>query len=473
MSNLDLSYTSAFNLAKMIKSKRLSPVELIDNTLKRIEEINPKLNAFCFVYPDEALINARAAEDAIINGDTVGPLHGVPIAIKDLTPTRGKRTTMGSYVKENWIPEFDAIVVERLIQAGAIMVGKTTTSEFACALRSGSPLWGITRNPWDTECTPGFSSAGSAVAVATGCVPIAEGSDAGGSVRNPAAYCGLVGLKPSFGRIPFEILPSQLDQTCHFGPLSRTVDDAALFLSVTQGPDTRDLQAFIPSIDIQVPILDEVQGLHIAFSPDLGYAAVHHDVSRNLLTAVDALKERGAVVEEISLNLTKEVSEVDAIHWDVYAALLLEGEIENLDEWRSKLDPLFVESVERGLRIRAIDLKRCEIVATRMWNTIRQVFERYDVLLCPSALTPAMKLDGSLEDFGFEDENGRYHARSLSGPFNLIGRCPALQVPCGFSADGLPTGAQIIGQRYDDLCVLKVGKALEQVFSWPSVRPPI
>ncbi|HEX6092539.1 MAG TPA: amidase, partial [Dongiaceae bacterium] len=196
MADLDLCYTPATELAARIRDRKLSPVELMKNTLARIEAVNPKLNCFCFVYPEEALAKARAAEQAVMEGRILGPLHGVPIAIKDLTPTKGKRTTLGSYTHENWVPDRNAVIVDRLDAAGAIMVGKTTTPEFAYSSFTESPLWGITRNPWDPGKTPGGSSGGSGAAVGSGCVPLAEGTDMGGSVRIPAAWCGIVGLKP-------------------------------------------------------------------------------------------------------------------------------------------------------------------------------------------------------------------------------------------------------------------------------------
>ena len=473
MLDLDLCFRPAVELARMIRGKEVSPVEVMENCLARIDEVDATLNAFCFTYPEEALRKARAAEAAVASGGTLGPLHGVPVAIKDLTPTKGKRTTMGSRIYEHWVPDTDAIVVERLLAAGAIMVGKTTTPEFASVLRSSSPLWGVTRNPWDPERTPGFSSAGSAVAVATGCVPLAEGSDAGGSVRNPAAYCAIVGLKPSFGRIPFEILPSQLDQTGHFGPLARTVDDAALFLAVTQGPDDRDMQAFMPAAEISLPLSDDVSGLRLAFSADLGYAYVDPEVAANVRAAADALAERGASVEDVDLKLSKEISEVDGVHWDVYLALIVGEAVDDLDAWRDRLDPLLLASVERGLEVKAVDLKRCEFVATDLWKTLRPVFAEYDAILCPMALTPPMTLDFSFDDFNYEDSDGKYHARSLAGPFNLISRCPSLQVPSGFTADGLPTGFQIVGRPYDDPTALRIGKALEGALRWTDRRPPI
>ena len=247
--DIDLSFTPATELARRIRSRDLSPLEVVKASLARIEEVNPRLNCFCFVYPDEAIDLARDAERALEGNGAVGPLHGVPIAIKDLTPTKGKRTTMGSYAFEHWVPDKSALLVERLQAAGAIMVGKTTTPEFAYSSFTDSPLWGVTRNPWNPERTPGGSSGGSGAAVASGCVPLAEGTDMGGSVRIPAAWCGLVGLKPSFGRIPLDFLPTQFDTIQHFGPLARTVDDARLFLSVAQGPDELDVMSLAPPID--------------------------------------------------------------------------------------------------------------------------------------------------------------------------------------------------------------------------------
>ena len=236
MIDLELCYMPAIELARRIRDRELSPVEVVENSLGRIEAVNDTLNCFCFVFPDEAMEHAKVAEARALRGEPLGPLHGVPIAIKDFTPTKGKTTTMGSRVYEHWVPEDDAQIVKDLIAAGAIMVGKTTTPEFAHAGFTHSPLWGVTRNPWNPGRTPGGSSGGSGAAVASGCVPLAEGSDMGGSVRGPAACCGLVGLKPSLGRIPMTILPSVFDNISHFGPLARTIDDAALFLAATQGP---------------------------------------------------------------------------------------------------------------------------------------------------------------------------------------------------------------------------------------------
>ena len=442
---------------------------VVENCLARIDEINPALNCFCFVYPDEALTRAHEAEQAVATGASLGPLHGVPIAIKDLTPTKGKRTTMGSYIREHWVPDHDAIIVERLLGAGAILVGKTTTPEFAHTFVTESPLWGVTRNPWNPDHTPGGSSGGGAAAVATGCVPLAEGSDMGGSIRTPASFCGLVGLKPSFGRIPFEIFPSVFDQTCHFGPLARTVDDAALFLSVTQGPDERDPQSFAGPLVLDVPVSRDVSGLKLAFSPDLGYCVVDSEVEANARQAIESLRQAGAEVAEIDAGFTQDFEQAGWAHWDVYYAALLG---DHLAQWRDRMDPRLVGMVEAGLSMSAVDHKKLEFAQTRLWQRLRPILASYDALLCPTTALPAPRLDASGADFGRTDADGRYHGLELTFPFNLASRCPALSVPTGFTANGLPTALQIVGRRHDDTGVLRIGAALENGLAWTEARPP-
>ena len=294
MSDLDLAYASATKLAGMIRDRQLSSVEAVGNALARIDEVNQALNCFCFIYGEEALTLARAADRRLARGAPDGPLHGVPIAIKDFTPMKGKRTTQGSLILEHWVPDKDPIIVARLRAAGAIVIGKTTTPEFAHSGFTESALWGLTRNPWDLSRTPGGSSGGSAAAVSAGCVPIAEGTDMGGSVRIPAAYCGLVGLKPSLGRIPMDIIPSVFDNISHFGPLARTVGDAALFLEVTHGPDERDIMSNPCRIDNFSDVAKGVEGLRIAFSPDLGYYAIEPDIAEKTRDACAMLRDLGA-----------------------------------------------------------------------------------------------------------------------------------------------------------------------------------
>ena len=470
MSNLDLAYTPAVELARLIRERALSPVDVVENSLRRIDEVNPSLNCFCAVYPEEALARARDAERAVMASEPLGPLHGVPVAIKDFTPTKGKRTTRGSLAFEDWVPEDDAIVVERLLCAGAIMIGKTTTPEFAASRFTRSPLLGTTRNPWNPERTSGGSSGGSAVAVASGCVPLAEGSDMGGSIRSPASYCGLVGLKPSFGRIPFEILPSVFDQTCHFGPLARTIDDAALFLDVTKGPDDRDIQSFIPPLRIPIPVPADVRGMRLAFSPDLGYATVDPEVDANARAALERLQGLGAEVDEVDPAIPVDAVLAGSLNWAAYTAAMWEG---LLPRWRDKMTPSVLRRIDNGLAAGGVELKRTEFARTQLWQRLRPIFQRYDALLCPTTITPVPSADPTEGDVDTIDEHGRYHGVELTFPFNLVGPCPAISVPSGFFADGLPTGLQIVGRVHDEVTVLTIGAALEAALEWRAHRPPI
>jgi Asp-tRNA(Asn)/Glu-tRNA(Gln) amidotransferase A subunit family amidase len=463
----NLSFTSALDLAKLISDRQVSPVEVIEASLERIERLNPILNCFCFVYPEEAMERARAAEKALQSGKPIGALHGVPIAIKDLTPTRGKRTTKGSFIHEHDVPEHDAVIVERLLAAGAIMVGKTTTPEYAHTFVTQSPLWGVTRNPWNLDHIPGGSSGGSAVAVATGCVALAEGSDMGGSVRTPASFSGIVGLKPSFGRIPFDILPSQFDQTCHFGPLARSVDDAALFLSVTQGPDDRDIQSQASPSQVLIPALVALEGKRIAFSRGLGYCTVDAEVEKNFLAAIEILRNNGAIVEEVDPGFSPLYEASGWSHWDAYFAAMLG---EQLAEWREKMDPALVEFIESGQKLSAMELKKIEFIRTELWQKLRPILAQFDVLMCPTTALPAPRIGET--EFGQIDEQGQFHGLELTFPFNLVGQCPALALPSGFTSRGLPTSVQIVGRRYDDVTVLGIGAALEKLLP-PLAHPPM
>lgn len=460
----------ATDIAASIRRKDLSPVEVVSNSLQRIDEVNPALNCFCFVFAEEAMGRARAAEDAVMRGDALGPLHGVPVAIKDFTPTRGKRTTLGSFAFADWVPNHDALVVERLREAGAIMVGKTTTPEFAHSSFTHSPLWGITRNPWNTAKTPGGSSGGSAAAVAAGCVPLAEGTDMGGSVRIPASFSGIVGFKPSLGRIPMDILPTVFDTISHFGPLTRTVADAALFMSVASGPADRDIMSLAPRIDFDVPPPTNVEGLRFALSIDLGYMAVDAQVEACVRQAATALVEAGAVIEEIDLGWTKQATLDWLRYWEVYLAAFF---ADKLETDRERLDPNVVALLEAGLAMDAVSFKRLEIARTEQWLQLAEVFREHDALLCPTMAQPAVDADGSDADFDWIDDDGRYRGLDLTCPFNSVGQCPALTVPAGFTAEGLPIGLQIVTNRFDDPLALRIGAALEAVRPWAHRRPDL
>lgn len=452
-----INHLSALEMQAGYRNQHLSPVAVIEAALKRIETVNPILNCFCDLYDAESRQAAREAEARLGEPD-LPPLFGVPVAIKDLTPIAGKRTTAGSKIFAQRIAESDAVIVERLRAAGAILIGKTTTPEFAFSGFTQSPLFGITRNPWNPERTPGGSSGGSAAAVASGCVPLAEGSDMGGSIRIPSAFCGLVGLKPSFGRIPFDYLPSLLDTLSHLGPLARTVGDAALFLEVCQGPDPRDISSLPGQADLG-PLEDGVAGMRLALSPDLGFFAIEDSVARNLEATAERYRELGAVVELIDLPLGEELIEA----WNDLWAVFMEGFFGNyLEAHRHEMDPDVVSLIEQGRRLSAARLKAIEILRSDLWRLLADRLAGFDALLCPTCRVPAPDARLRDGDFRGQDEAGGFLGMDLTAIFNLVSACPVVSVPSGLSDEGLPTGMQIVGHRFQDGRVLQIARALER-----------
>ena len=469
MTDRELAFASAVDLGRIIATRTVSPVEVVSNALSRIDEVNPKLNCFCFIWRDEALEAAHSAARAVARGEPLGPLHGVPIALKDTTPTAGHRTTLGSYTHENWIPDRDAYIVGALRRAGAIIIGKTTTPEFAHTLVTDSPLWGVTRNPWNLERTPGGSSGGSAAAVAAGCVPLAEGTDMGGSVRIPAAWCGIVGLKPGLGRIPMDTLPGLFDLMSHHGPLARTVDDVRLFLQATQGPDDADILSIPCPLDLESPVSASVEGLRLALSIDLGLWAVDPTVAAAVRAAATALRAAGAVVEEVEVSVTRKDEDVWGDLWSVFMATYY-GHL--VEPYAAKMDPEVLRLIVRGNKLSAVQLKQLELERTALWRRLAAVFASHDALLCPTMSTgpsPAAKADRPKN----HPADGRYHAADMTGVFNLVAPCPALSVPCGWDTEGLPIGLQVVGRRWREDMVLRIGRAVEVAIPDALRRPPI
>ena len=470
MSDLELCYTSALEIASRIAARDISPVEVVSNALARIEETHQAINAFSAVFPDRAMAEARRAEAAVVNGETLGPLHGVPIAIKDLTPTEGMATTLGSRVFKDRLGECDAVVVARLLAAGAIILGKTNTPEFAYSGFTRNELYGETRNPWSLDHTPGGSSGGSAAAVAAGCVPIAEGSDGGGSVREPAACCGITGLKPSFGRIPFDIFPTQFSTVFHFGPLTRTTADAALFLDVTCGPDAADIQSLAPKLAVPVPPPDDVAGLKIALNINFGLFYVDPEIEANLRAAAEVLQGMGAVVEEVDLKFDRAAMKACEADLGALAANLQGG---LLAENRHLMTEQAAAIIEGGATYSGTQVKAFEIERTKVWRALAPVLACHDALLCPTQAGPAPLNSQSEADFNWTDNDGRYHGHFMSQYFNFVSQVPAFAVPSGFTASGLPTSMQIVGRRFDDNMVLRIGAALQSALCWPRHRPPL
>ena len=470
MSYSDLAYMPATEMARLIRRKELSPVDLVQAVLGRIDEVDPALNCFCFTFPEEALEKARAAEAAVMAGGDLDPLHGVPFAIKDVTPTRGKRTTMGSYVYENWVPDHDAVIVQRMDAAGGIMVGKTTTPEFAHSNFCHSPLWGVTRNPWNLARTPGGSSGGARRPrwrLAACRSPRARTWAARSAFRRPIAASSATS-RPS-GASPWTCCPAPSTPSRTSGRWP-TVDDAALMLGVTQGPHDCDIFSLTPALETPLALDGDLRGRRLAFSLDLGFFAIDDEVAANARAAAEALADAGAEIVEVGLEWTRETAEALWSMWDVFMAAYFG---QHLEAWRDKMDPRVVEQIEAGRAASAVDYKRLEYVRTRVWRDLAGLFETHDALLCPTATTHAPAAEAVDSDFFFEDDQGRFHGLDATGVFNLVAPCPALSVPSGFTADGLPTSLQIVGRRHDDVGALNIGKALERQRPWSDRRPPL
>jgi len=467
-------------LARRIAARELSPVEAVDASLARIAEVQPVLR--CFTgdslerWADDARRRARDAADAVVRGSPLGALHGVPVAIKETTPIAGHPHTSGSLTQRDVIATRDGAVVPSLRAAGAIVVGVTTSPEFAHHSITDSPLWGATGNPWAPALTPGGSSGGSAAAVASGCVRLAEGSDMGGSVRIPASWCGIVGLKPGIGRIPMDALPGLYDSLSHHGPLARSVDDARRFLAVTQGPDEADVMSLTTPLDLDGPSPSDVRGWRLALSVDLGGWWVDPEIRAAVERAAGLLEAAGAVVEPVDLQLTPDDEWVWIQLWGVfmsgYYGDLLAGH-------RAELDPDVVRLIELGDSLSATQVKRLELQRTDLWHRVRRALDGRRALLCPTmAARPesARKADRRPPP---REREGRWFSSEMTGLFNLVAPCPALSVPCGFHAADpaagigeLPIGLQVVGRRWREDEVLRIGRAVELALPEVTARRP-
>ena len=468
MSEADLRYAPATQLASLIRAKKLSPVELTRAVLERIERLNPVVNAFCTVTADAALDAARAAEHAIIRGEPLGPLHGIPFSIKDLHFTRGVRTMSGSFIFVDRVPDVDPPFVRRLKDAGGIMVGKTTTPEFGWKAIGDSPLTGITRNPWNTAVTTGGSSAGAGAAAAAGLGPLHQGSDGAGSIRIPSGFCGIYGLKPTYGRVPTWPV-SNTDYTSHVGPMTRTVADAALMLSVMAGPDEWDRTSLEGTPQDYVGALARgVGGLRVAFSPDLGGLAVDAEVATVVREAAHVFDGLGCVVEEVKPGFADSHDLIRCM-WSAHEAGIY---AQYLPRWRDRMDPGLVACIEDGLRYSMVEYVEARGRKFAFWDSVRPLFEKYDLLLTPTISVAAFPV-GRLNPADWPQHPWDWLGwASFSYPFNFTGQ-PAASVPAGFTQAGLPVGLQIVGRRFADLTVLQASAAFEAARPWGERRPAL
>lgn len=449
---------TARQMAEGISKGEFSAEDLIRASIARAHEINPQFNAFCQIDDEGALAKARSADLALRNGETVGPLHGVPIAVKDLTPTKGHLTSCGSWTLGDWVPDHSALCIERLEKAGAIIVGKTTTPEFAFSAFTQSPRWGVTRNPWDPTRTSGGSSGGSGVAVATGCVPFAEGTDMGGSIRIPASCCGIVGFKPSQGRIPMTILPTVFDNISHFGPLARSVDDATAFMEIASGGSDQDIMSQTTPFKMLKSHRKPLSKRKFAYSVDQGYYSIEDGVFERFAGILDALKAQGATVEPVDLQWSREINDKWYDYWCVYMATFF-GHV--VDRFEAQMDPNVLAGIRHGKTISGVEFKSIELLRTSLWKDMANVFARYDFFLTPTCAITAPLASQDDTDFIRTLDNGLYGGFEMTCVFNLLSACPALSLPIGRSGAGMPVGMQIVGKRFMDEQVLAVSEMIE------------
>ena len=468
MSDDAICFRSALDLAADIRSKTLSPVEVTQAVLQRIETLDEQLNAYCTSLAEQALEHARQAENAQMKGEFWGPLHGVPYSIKDLMDTKGIRTMYGSYAFEHYVPDHDTPAVERMNRAGAIAVGKTTTPEFGWKALTECPLTGASYNPWNLDYNPGGSSGGAAAAVAAGMGPLALGSDGGGSIRIPASFCGIFGLKPSYGRVP--VAQPNPHNHVHEGPMTRTVADAALMLGIIAGPDDRDPYSLEAAPADYLHQLDVgIEGLKVGWSKDLGFVTqLDSEVASACEQAAQAFSELGCIVEEASLDL----SGIDEIATNNWRSVMATRVFQQLPDYIDKLDP--------GLRACAVDGVRCmaaDYLADkfRLYDYYRKIttfFAEFDLLLSPTvACLPVA--NGLLLPSDYPNHAWNWlDWAPYSSPFNLCHN-PAASVPVGFSSSGLPIGLQIVGPRHQDLRALQAARSFEILRPWADNTPAL
>jgi aspartyl-tRNA(Asn)/glutamyl-tRNA(Gln) amidotransferase subunit A len=452
----DLDAMTAVELRARIARHEISPVEATRRAVDKAQATQGSLNAFFFLMPDQAMAAAKAAEAAVMRGEQLGPLHGVPLSVKDLIAVGGERFAFGSRCMADNIAAADAPAVERAKRAGAIVIGKTTTSEFGCKAVGDSPLTGITRNPWNLAKTPGGSSAGAAASVAAGVTPIALGTDGGGSVRIPGSLTGLAAIKGQFGRIP--VWPVSATTTlAHVGPMARTVEDAALLLTVCAGYDARDPYSVAgPVPDLLAACRADAKGLRIAYSSTLGYAKPDAEVLRVVDAAAKRFETLGCTVD-----LVERVFERDPV--DIWAAEFYAGAGTRLrpflESKRELIDPAVADILEQALRQELRDYYGKVFERYALRDALRPFFERYDILLSPAL--PVSSLDAGKNVPGHLADRNIISWVYYTYPFNLTGQ-PAATVCAGIAADGMPVGLQIVGRALDEFSVVRAAAAYER-----------
>jgi Asp-tRNA(Asn)/Glu-tRNA(Gln) amidotransferase A subunit family amidase len=473
MTATDLCFTPATELARLIRAREVSPVEIAEAVLARIERLNSRINAFLTVTADLAREQAKAAEARARRSELIGPLDGIPFTIKDLEPTAGIRSTYGSLWTKDLIPAEDGSVAGRLRKTGGVLLGKTNTPHLGYKDMCDNLLGPPGRNPWNLERTPGGSSGGAAAAVAAGLGPLGHGSDGAGSIRIPASLCGVFGIKPSYGRVPYYPSPDFFTARSHHGPIARTVRDAALLLGAMAGPDPRDpLSLDMPVPDYVAACDGDLKGLRVAWSADFGYAAVDPEVRSVTAAAARRFADLGCVIEERDPDWPNP-ADIARILWNVsFGARLTERAAEH-PEW---IEATMMRMLVQASQTSAIQHAKASMARTAFYDRARRFFDDYDLLLTPQQATVAWSVaSGPNEGPGTVD--GRpvhdiFDRQPFTFPFNLTHQ-PAATVPCGFTTEGLPVGLQIVGRWHQEELVFRAAACFETFQPWAQHRPPL
>jgi len=464
----DLCFSPATELARLVRERKLSAVELLQACLQQIERSNPQVNAIVTLVPEAALAAARDIDARIARGDDCGPLGGLPVAHKDLVLTKGIRTTFGSPIFADFVPDQDAVIVERLKNNGAVTIGKSNTPEFGAGSQTFNAVFGATRNPYDLQRTCGGSSGGAAAALACGMVALADGSDLGGSLRNPASFCNVVGLRPSAGRVPDWPAPSAWFPLSVLGPMARTVADVALMMTAIAGPDPRSpISIEQPARLFSQPLERDLNGVRIAWSRDFGGLPVDAEVTRVLDSHRQVFEELGCVVEEADPDL-RDADEI----FQVMRAWRLElshGEL--LKKHREQMKDTVVWNIEQGTVLSGPQVAAAERKRTLLFHRMREFMDNYDFLVAP--VVQVLPFD--VNQPYVTEINGQTMTTYIDWMkscywISVTGQ-PALSVPSGFSAGGLPVGLQIVGRNRDDFGVLQIGHAFERATGYWKQRP--
>jgi amidase len=466
----ELCFKTAVELVQLVRQRKVAIAEVIEAHLAQVERVNPTVNAICTLVAEQAVEEARRADDALAHGASPGPLAGLPIAIKDLVDTQGIRTTYGSPIYRDRVPDQDALFVERLKEAGAIVIGKANVPEFGAGSQTFNPVFGVTRNPYDLAKTCGGSSGGGAVALACGMMPIADGSDTGGSVRNPPNFNNVVGLRPSPGRIPPHPSSQPWDTLSVLGPMARSVQDAGLLLSVMAGPDPRDPISILEDPGQFRGALDRrFDGSRIAWSSDLGQFPVQRAVLDVMEKAFPTFADLGCQVEKAHPDFSGASDVFHVLRAQAYA----HAGVEDLEEHRELMKDTVVWNIEEGLKLSGLDVARAQAKQAALFYRVREFFERYDFLVLPvSQVVPfPVEVEWVKEINGVEMETYIDWMQSCSF-ISLTGH-PAMSVPCGFTPEGLPVGIQIVGRYRREMELLQFAYAFEQATRVAERRPPI